>query len=237
MDPTTLHGSPCRRASGFASSRRRWFPRRGRCGLAACVLLAGCTPGARAGSASEPVFLPWARYEFYDVEGTTAPELLASIRRERPRSYRYFAQTAWNVTWRAEWNGDPCRVRWADIRATIVVTMPRWKAPPDAPPGLVEDWNRMVRALSIHEAGHVENAREAEREVRRALMGVTAPSCNMMTLRTRQAAQWVLDGARLRDRRYDERTRHGWTQGAVWPPGAPADSATAAADEEEPPQP
>lgn len=135
------------------------------------------------------------------------------------------------------WGGSPCRMRSADVRATIVVSMPRWKVPPDAPPELVEAWNRMLRALSVHEAGHVEHAVVAEREIRRELMALTAPSCSVMELRSRQVAQRLLEEHRMRDRRYDERTRHGRTQGAVWPPRALVDTAAAADDEEEPARP
>lgn len=233
---STLHRSPRRRSARLALSGWR-FHRPGRCGLAACVLLAGCAPKAEPGSAPGPVFLPGVRYEFYDVEGATARELAASIRQARPSSQAGIGQTTWNVSWQAEWEGNPCRVRWAEVRSTIVVSMPRWNAPPGAPPRLVKDWNEMVRALSVHEAGHVEHALEAERELRRTLMRVTASSCSLMTLRTNQVAQWVLDEARTGDRRYDERTRGGWTQGVVWPPGALPNSTTDSAREEEPAQP
>ncbi|HEU0302842.1 MAG TPA: DUF922 domain-containing protein [Longimicrobium sp.] len=203
--------------------------------VAACMLLAGCSPQGGTGSAPGPVYLPEARYEFYEVEGATARTLAASIRRARPPSQPGIGYTTWNVTWRAEWDGNPCRVRSAAVRATIVVSMPRWNAPPNAPRRVVEAWNRMMHALSVHEAGHVEYALAAERALHGALMRVTAPSCSEMTLRTSQVAQSVLDEARMNNERYDERTRGGWTQGVVWPPGAPADSAPA--DEEEPPQP
>jgi predicted secreted Zn-dependent protease len=216
-----------------------------RCGVAACgvaagVLLAGCGPRAKAeaeaGSVPGLVTRAGARYEYYDVEGSTPLELSQSMRRARPASQPGIGRTAWNITWRTRWSGSPCRVQSADVRATIVVSMPRWKAPPDAPPALVEEWNRMLRALSVHEAGHVEHAVVAEREIRRALLAVTAPSCSTMELRTREIGQRLLEEHRMRDRRYDERTRSGYTQGVVWPPRAPADT-TDAAPEEEPAQP
>lgn len=235
MRISTLHPSPRRRSArlALAFSGRR-FHRPGRYSLAACVLLAGCAPKAEPGSAPGPVFLPGVRYEFYDVEGATARELAASIRQARPPSQPGIGQTTWNVSWQAQWEGTPCQVRWAEVRSTIVVSMPRWNAPPDAPPRLVKEWNEMVRALSVHEAGHVEHALEAERELRRTLLRVTASSCSLMTLRTNQVAQWVLDEARMGDQRYDERTRGGWTQGVVWPRGASPNSTTDSAGEEDP---
>ncbi|HEX2080540.1 MAG TPA: DUF922 domain-containing protein [Longimicrobium sp.] len=177
-------------------------------------------------SAPGPVLLPEAQYEFYDVEGATARELSASIRRARPSSQPGIGHTTWNVTWRAEWDGNPCRVLRANVRATIVVSMPRWNAPPGAPPRLVESWSRMMHALSVHEAGHVEYALAAERALHRALLRVTAPSCSLMAQRTSQVAESVLEEARMNNQRYDRRTRGGWTQGVAWPPGAPPDIAT-----------
>jgi predicted secreted Zn-dependent protease len=221
MRISSSHRSPRRRASALA-----------------CALLAGCGPAAEAGSAGTVVLRPEARYEFYDVEGVTARELAASIRRAAPPSQRgAIGYTTWNVTWQAEWDGNPCRVRRADVRATIVVSMPRWNAPPNAPRRLVEEWNRFLVALSVHEAGHVAHGVQAEREVRRTLMAVSAPNCLMMASRTRQAAQWVVDEYRERNRDYDERTRRGFTQGAVWPPGAPADTSAVPADDGAPAQP
>jgi hypothetical protein len=47
----------------------------------------------------------------------------------------------------------------------------------------------------------------------------------MMDGRTRMAASQVLAEHRERDRAYDERTRHGTTEGAIWPPRTAAGGA------------
>jgi predicted secreted Zn-dependent protease len=193
--------------------------------IAAALLLAAaaCAPAERP-AGPEPVVVrrPSAEYVFYDVTGDTPTALWESMRAERPGDLgTYFGRTEWNVTWRASWEGAGlCRVRTADVRLTMRIILPRWTPPPGASPELVTRWEAFLRALSEHEAGHADIAASAEREVRRALEAVTAPSCAMMESGTRLAAQRVLDDYRERNRQFDTRTRHGATEGAVWPPRA-----------------
>jgi predicted secreted Zn-dependent protease len=113
-----------------------------------------------------------------------------------------------------------CRVRSADVQLTTHITLPQWAPPTDAPPELVALWDAFIRALSLHEARHADNAAAAARAVRRELEATSAPSCGMMEGRTSMAASRGLAEHRDRDRAYDERTRHGTTEGAVWPPRA-----------------
>jgi predicted secreted Zn-dependent protease len=77
-----------------------------------------------------------------------------------------------------------------------------------------------MRALSLHEARHVDIAVEAVRGVRREVEAVSGLSCAGMESRTREAAERVLTAQREQDRQYDLRTRHGVTEGAVWPPSS-----------------
>lgn len=188
--------------------------------LAAVLLMAACAPAERP-ARPEPAVVrrPSAEYVFYDVTGDTPAVLWESMRAERPGDLgSYFGRTEWNVTWRASWTGaGPCRVRTADVRLTMRIILPRWTPPPGAPPGLVSRWEAFMRALSEHEAGHADIGASAEREVRRTLEAVTAPDCAMMESRTRLAVQQVLDDYRERNRQFDLRTRHGATEGAVWP--------------------
>jgi predicted secreted Zn-dependent protease len=79
-------------------------------------------------------------------------------------------------------------------------------------------WDAFMRALSLHEARHVDIAAAGARAIRREIEGISAPSCAGMDIRTRAAAERVLTAHREQDRQYDRRTRHGMTEGAVWPP-------------------
>jgi predicted secreted Zn-dependent protease len=54
------------------------------------------------------------------------------------------------------------------------MTLPRWAPPPEAPQELVERWTRYVNALMSFENTRLEQARELERALKPALLGVPA---------------------------------------------------------------
>lgn len=195
--------------------------------LATCM---GCT-GVRppAGPASALVRRAPANYVFYDVSGDTPAAVWASMREGSIRTLggHHFARTEWNVTWRARWGGaGTCRVSSTDVQLTAQVTLPRWTPPVNAPPELVAAWATFMHSLSLHEARHVDIAARAARDLRREVEAVTGAGCAGMDARTRTAAERVLTAQREQSRQYDLRTRHGATEGAVWPP-RPADPPSA----------
>lgn len=188
--------------------------------LAALLVVGGCAPAKAPAGATIPRAAN-AEYVFYDVTGSTPAELWSSMRAAAPLAGQQpaYGLTSWNVTWRTRWGGTgQCRVTFADVQLQMRVTMPRWTPPADASPELVAQWETFIRALAVHEAGHASRAAEAARQVRRALEGVSMPTCGMMELRTRAVAEQVLNQHRARDRDYDAQTRRGATQGAIWPP-------------------
>jgi predicted secreted Zn-dependent protease len=186
------------------------------------LLAAGaCAPAASVGP--PPITRdPSAEYKFYDVVGDSPGALWRSMRESGPPpadGFPALGRTDWNVTWRASWDGAGiCQVRNADVRLQTTITLPRWNPPATAPAALVAQWDAFLRALSVHEAGHAEIGSEAARVVRRELERVTAPDCASMNSRTQEAVGRVLEDFRAGNRSYDAQTRHGVTQGAVWPP-------------------
>lgn len=196
--------------------------------LLACALLAAC--GASAATPARPrpepggVNPPAAAkptFAYYEVTGSSARDLALSMRRLAPPAG--FGRTLWNVTWAMRWEpagglGATCRITAATVTLRTEVRLPHWDPPADASPGLVAQWHRFIESLRVHENGHLEIAVQAQREVERALRRLEAPSCTMMQGVGNQTAERILSELRGRERAYDERTRHGATQGAVWPP-------------------
>jgi predicted secreted Zn-dependent protease len=90
-------------------------------------------------------------------------------------------------------------------------------APTNADPALVDDWKRYTTALTTHETGHRDLVLAGARRVQRALLDVSPRPCGSMQAAAKQAAQTQLALIRDEDARYDLTTRHGATQGAVWP--------------------
>jgi predicted secreted Zn-dependent protease len=99
----------------------------------------------------------------------------------------------------------------------VDVTLPEWPGD-DVTPEVAERWSTFMAALSQHEAGHVANATASARAVERVLRSATATSCAVMRAQIGREANDVIEDYKRRDREYDERTRHGATQGVAFYP-------------------
>jgi predicted secreted Zn-dependent protease len=193
--------------------------------LTCSVLLAACalsTGGRRTLHAPSEANL---QYHYYDVIGTSVGELMVSLQQAGPEATAtgvYFARTTWTVEWHGDWTPSAaggCRIVSSRTRLESQMALPRWRVT-GASPDLTADWNSFVRNLSLHEHGHVQNAVAASREVDSRLRTLERPSCEGMESAARATIDSVVAVFRLQDEAYDERTRHGEAQGAVWPPRA-----------------
>jgi predicted secreted Zn-dependent protease len=213
MRDIIIHRSPSRRAvAGSAAALLAFL-------ASACAGSSGASGGTES---VEVVRRAPAVYRTYEVTGSTANEIARSLRENAPRAEgrRPAGLTTWDIRWNARWTGTGamCRVTELDVPLRVEVLMPHWERPTGASDELARDWDTFVAALSRHEAGHVDLASEAAREVRRVLSGVTAPTCASMESRVRAEGDRVLRDYGQRQQWYDERTDRGATQGVVWPP-------------------
>jgi len=185
-------------------------------GLAACAGSAAPGPRPEPGGANPPAAAN-ATYAYYDVTGTTVAELRTAMRQLGPPEG--FGRTRWDLSWTARWQpvAGGCRVTSAVVTLRSEVRLPRWEPGPDADAALVAQWRTFMENLRVHEHGHLEIAVAAVHEAERTLWRLEAPSCRIMQGAANQAAERVLATFRARDRAYDTRTRHGFTQGAAWP--------------------
>ncbi|PSQ83866.1 MAG: hypothetical protein BRD44_02980 [Bacteroidetes bacterium QS_7_67_15] len=184
-------------------------------------------PGDTASAAASTSELHVNRTEtFYTVTGRTEQALLRDLVQHGPRSdgARHFGRTSWTARWEIVYEQAsrpareaPCRIRRADVYLDVEVTMPRWNAPSNAPAALRRDWSSFLDALAFHEREHQESIISAGRRVARALEDLTATSCSALEEKADTQARSIIEEARRYNRRFDERTRHGRTQGARWP--------------------
>ena len=199
--------------------------------------MTGCASGQAAGASvpaasgdedSSPSELHVNRTEtFYDVTGRSWEALLEDLTQRGPRigTKRHFGRTAWTARWEIAYarpaagspQAMPCRMQHADVYMDVEVTLPRWDAPGDAPASLRRDWKSFVEALAFHEREHQESIISAGRRVVRALETLKASSCSALQKKANAKARPIIEEARDYNRRYDERTDHGRTQGARWP--------------------
>ena len=175
-------------------------------------------PAATEAPGSAPTVVvgtvPNAAMRYYDITGTTAAALRASMDAQGPvdsSGRRNDAFTTWNIDWTWPLNPDSsCILSGATINTTITVTFPRWLPPPGAPGSVVERWNTYESALVTHESGHVSFIVATAADVLAAIMGASCATAEA-------AAQAVVTRIRQHDLDYDEETNHGATQGARFP--------------------
>jgi predicted secreted Zn-dependent protease len=129
------------------------------------------------------------RIEYYDVQGADHAALMNALN-SRAGGH---AQSSWKLSYQylPLRERGTCGVRSLTTKLELAMTLPRWSPPAEAPPDLVERWARYVNALMSYEDERLDPAREMERALKPALLGVPpAPDCG------------VLDAAVAR--RYDE---------------------------------
>lgn len=158
----------------------------------------------------------------YPVNGLTEREILRSLRENGPvaRGRPAWGLHEWSVRWTYRFApaGGVCRMQDVRVELRSVTTMPRWVDRERADSVLIRDWDAMLAALRTHENGHRDISYRAAREVQRALERVSAPSCGLIPARANARGQEVLRRYHDRNRRYDEETQRGRTQGVAWPP-------------------
>src|SRR5690606_17666594 len=139
--------------------------------ILAVVFAAGVTfVGVRSGGSAAPVSsLGMSKAQetikYYDVSGATIDELRQEVYSRGPydRTGQRFAGWAeWRIQWWFNHKQVPqgCAVGEASTETHIQYTLPRWADAEAASPELRETWRRFVEALTLHEQGHGQLARE-----------------------------------------------------------------------------
>lgn len=156
----------------------------------------------------------------YEVTGTSVPELRASIHtraRLQPDRTGFAGYTRWSLSWRyARSTMGPrgCTPDGVQVELELAVRFPTWADSASADASLRSEWQRYLAALKAHEANHAASALRGANRLARALRMMVAPSCGMLQLEGQKRAADIISAIREENRRYDETTRHGATEGA-----------------------
>jgi len=153
---------------------------------------------------------------YYDITGSTESELRKSMNQLRPKdpydnNRPVDAYTDWYISW--NWPGygiDTCDLTAAVVSYKIKLTVPRWQAPANASHELIAKWDKYIQSLVLHEKGHVENVVNNYLSVKTAIQSATCTTADA-------AGQKALEPLRKFDSSYDSETKHGATQGAIFP--------------------
>jgi predicted secreted Zn-dependent protease len=163
------------------------------------------------------------RNDDYAITGRTAAELRAQMERLGPRNADdgkiYAANAHTELQWRYQYQTDleGCRIASADIRMVVVYTMPAWSDYDSAPRDVRDSWDRYRARLTIHEQGHRDIGMQVAAELERELLETRRRYCDELGTAAEETARGKLQVLKERHRAYDDRTRHGATEGAVFP--------------------
>lgn len=155
---------------------------------------------------------------FYPVVGSTLPILMAVSKAMGPRrgGVAHAAFTDWEVRWTYSCKVSPAGWIVGDLAVVVdaTVTLPIWTQPRSASADVVGAWRRYVSALEVHEEGHTRLATLAGWAVDRSLRRLSpAPTPTQIEALAARTGADVLDGFRKLERAYDQKTKHGATQG------------------------
>jgi predicted secreted Zn-dependent protease len=193
--------------------------------LVLCALLAACArrppePGLEALAVPDGVTTV-DRVETYPVLGGDRASIGAALRAGTadPNGRRFAGYHSWHLTWSYETRAEfgHCTIAQTTVTLTSTVTLPAWTPPPGVDSSLVSQWEQYRRALATHERGHRAITYAGAGRVIRAIRGVTDQSCAFIGDAVRAVAEPLVAAIRTEEARYDLETRHGATQGVVWP--------------------
>jgi predicted secreted Zn-dependent protease len=160
----------------------------------------------------------------YTVRGATTAavrqDMTAKSWVEKPGAYD--ATVKWNLRW--AWYTNPgapggCVLVSPMVTLELSYWFPAWD-PPDSPSEeLKARWAAYVDALQHHELGHRNVAVSAANAILRAFeQGFSGPTCKEAEMEAAACIRGILEAHGALDRRYDDVTRHGATQGALFGP-------------------
>lgn len=159
--------------------------------------------------------LDYREYEVQTAGHTSLRQALNTSSPIRHNGQTYHGYTQWNVDWRFYWRPQAdgrCQIERVTTRLQATITLPRLQ---DAPEPLQTHFERYRSALHAHELGHYRYGQAAARSIDQALTQLaTQPDCTRLEQRANQLAEQLLQRQIEAERRYDQQTGYGKTQGA-----------------------
>jgi predicted secreted Zn-dependent protease len=164
-----------------------------------------------------------AEIVYYDVVGNSAQELRHQMDTKGPfgeEGKRVDGHTDWKVTWSYQYAPatDGCRITALGINLSATITLPRWTAGDHASNALLKKWQSYIASLRVHEDGHYSHGVEAADEIKSFGQSFhTSDDCLILAMTFNNKATSIIEKYRAADAAYDADTKHGRTQGAIFP--------------------
>lgn len=171
-------------------------------------------------SANVDIQIEPATIQRYEVRGFSLDRLDTSIRENSPvvdeQGKAWGGQCRWNITWKFRHDQTPqrCAIATFSLRLSSVIDLPGWVNRSEAPKDVQTRWDRYERALRRHEDGHRDNGVAATYELARQLRALKPqPDCDSLNREISRIGERIVEEYRKRDRKFDDDTNHGRTQG------------------------
>ena len=163
------------------------------------------------------------KYEYYEVCGCSEKDVQCELKQKCiswTDGQKYDSLTSWKVKWDYDYNRTPqtCTTDSFTVTVDVVFRLPKWVKTDNAPQPLVEKWDAYVAKLIVHENGHRDRAVDAAAEITRAVRELPAArTCTKLDEEVQALSQERLKKLTKDQEQYDAVTKHGRTQGAVFP--------------------
>jgi predicted secreted Zn-dependent protease len=161
------------------------------------------------------------QYEYYEIRGDNEKELRNQLSRNGCMfndGKKYDALTTWRMKldYGYRCTGQACTADSVKVSVTINMRYPKWVRSNDVPRQLVDKWDNYITNLVTHENKHRDIAVDAATELSKAVAALPpAPSCSALDLEVRALSRRLMEKLNTDEKRLDETTSHGKTDGAV----------------------
>jgi len=162
-------------------------------------------------------------YEYYEIRGNNEQELRNQMCRNGcpfGDGKKYDSLTTWKVKldYGYAQATKSCSTDSVKVNVAINFRYPKWVRTDDAPPQLVTKWDNYMRNLVMHENEHRDIAVAAATELSEAVAALPpASSCTEIDRQVRALSRERLEKLSADEKRLDDATSHGKTEGAVFP--------------------
>jgi predicted secreted Zn-dependent protease len=153
--------------------------------------------------------------DYYDIRGTTLPDLRREIQSKGPEGWWGMAHTRMTYRITTRQADDGCAVDTVRASADAKVRLPRWANRHEGSRAAQDEWDSVIRTLDLHERGHVRISLDGAKELERSLLEIPhAASCDLIHAEAKRRYESVMNLIGRRQVTYDAETDHGrkqWT--------------------------
>jgi predicted secreted Zn-dependent protease len=161
--------------------------------------------------------------EYYEVQGRNESELRCGMDHNSCKwddGNRYDSVTSWRVKWDYGYDRTPQSCAAASFKTSVevVIRYPKWVHDDGVPQALVSKWDNYIKNLTVHENGHRDMAVAEVADLSRAVAKLSpATNCSDVDREVQTLCRLRMKKLNADEKAYDVITKHGFTQGAIFP--------------------